>query len=215
MNAMNGNGTDKRPMHFKITGIKDKDVDNLIEKADARKLTLTTLDKRKVRPVSESYPFPKQKIHRYRVEPHGDEPPFRLQMRKESGLCIIRTEHRWERAKDIVGMINRSCKNISPIYRGFTVKRNRIWNFILSSDKIDKLTIIKEGNIIDLTNNEEELTQFTKYPIDKAYFIFDGEETIKTIYDSERMSAYLETGNGAEEFIQNVESTIFYPKEQP
>lgn len=158
------------------------DGERIISSLETAQITINSIEERLATPLCENYPFEDQSIYSGDLMYH-EESEFggsrdiecNYQYRTGSGLFVLRSEV--DLALDrVIQKINSVAPDKFHIYRNLSPKRESLWDFISSSDRVIEISFLNErGEETEAKEFENmDLSEVANnYPIDTATAVYD------------------------------------------
>jgi len=159
--------------------------ERIISSLENAKITINSIHERLAGSLCENYPFENQPIYSGDLVYH-EESEFggnrdiecHYQYRTGSGLFVLQSEVDLPLER-VIQQINSVAPDQFHIYRNLSPKRESLWNFISSSDRVIEISFLNErGEETEAEKFENlELEEVAnKYPIDTATAVYEHKE---------------------------------------
>jgi hypothetical protein len=192
--------------------------ERIISSLENAQITINSIHDRLSTPLCENYPFEDQTVYSGDLVYH-EESEFggsrdiecSYQYRTESGLFVLQSEVDLP-LENVIKKINSVAPDQFHIYHNLSPKRENLWKFISSSDRVIEISFLNEqGEETEAENFENlELAEVAnKYPIDTATAVYEhNEQQILVRYTSGSLVVDTDNPDANEYIIQLFERDV-------
>ena len=164
----------------------------IISSIENTQITISSIHERLATPLCENYPFEDQPVYSGNLMYH-EESEFggsrdiecSYQYRTGSGLFVLQSEVDLPLER-IIQEINSVAPDQFHIYRNLSPKRENLWDFISSSERVIEISFLNEWGEeteVEEFENMELAEVANNYPIDTATAVYEhGEQQILVRY---------------------------------